>query len=384
MEDGELFEFDQAVQPVLEDHSTVSAGGDGGGGAGCLRAQQRAFQELRNSELAEVQRLQEPERRHSEEKQKKALEEEKEIAEKMAARACTQTLLADLPPRVFTLLRTHGFFYDPVEKDELDNLLVDNRKVMLQSIAADLRASLPLDAMLPSETATHLKMQQQPQPTVHVDAFLYDEEQVDALCEDGTMSRTYCLNCGSHRTAPLDFISHSFSVSELQFLFQNVLPDLSGRTLVDVGSRLGAVLYGGFVYSSAARLIGLELSEEFVKLQNNILHKYRLTDRVQVLHADVCTQDSLLHSADVLVMNNVFEYFMEPSEQVRAWRFIMQTFRRTGSLLVTVPSLQDSLNALQEALQPGWVEELPVDYDVYLSRDTDADALRQIHLYRVM
>lgn len=34
----------------------------------CLRAQQRAFQELRNIELAEVQRLEEQERRHSEEK----------------------------------------------------------------------------------------------------------------------------------------------------------------------------------------------------------------------------------------------------------------------------------------------------------------------------
>lgn len=41
-----------------------------------------------------------------------------------------------------------------------------------------------------------------------------------------------------------DFISHSFSMTELRFLFQHVLPDLSGRTLVDVGSRLGAVLYG--------------------------------------------------------------------------------------------------------------------------------------------
>ena len=34
----------------------------------CLRAQQRAFNELRNNELAEVKRLQEQERRHSEEK----------------------------------------------------------------------------------------------------------------------------------------------------------------------------------------------------------------------------------------------------------------------------------------------------------------------------
>ncbi|XP_062252930.1 uncharacterized protein zgc:109986 isoform X2 [Platichthys flesus] len=264
------------------------------------------------------------------------------------------------------------------DSDELDQLLVDNRKVMLRSIADDLRTSLPPDAMLPSE------MQQRARPTVHVDAFLYEDEQVDALCEEGTMSRTFCLACGSQRTAPLDFISHSFSVSELQFLFQNVLPDLSGRTLVDVGSRLGAVLYGGHVYSSASRLIGLELSEDFVRLQNDMLQKYKLNDRVQVHQADVCTQDVLLQNTDVLVMNNVFEYFMEPSEQIKAWRYIMKNLVKTGSLLVTVPSLQESLAALQEALRPGWVEELPVDYDVDLGRDTDPEALRQIHLYRVM
>lgn len=41
-----------------------------------------------------------------------------------------------------------------------------------------------------------------------------------------------------------EFISHSFSIPELQFLFQNVLPDLTGKLVIDVGSRLGAVLYG--------------------------------------------------------------------------------------------------------------------------------------------
>ncbi|XP_008275334.1 uncharacterized protein LOC103353920 isoform X2 [Stegastes partitus] len=268
--------------------------------------------------------------------------------------------------------------------DDLDDLLLDNRTVILQNIADDLRTRLPLDAMLPSEAAAHHKMQQCSRPTLHVDSFLYDDDQVDSLCESGAMSRSYCLACGSQRTAALDFVSHSFSISELRFLFQNVLPDLSGRTLVDVGSRLGAVLYGGFVYSSASRLFGLEISKEFVALQNEMLQKFRLTDRVQVVHADVCTQEVLLQNADVLVMNNVFEYFMEPSEQIRAWRFIIHSFRKSGSLLVTVPSLQESLSALQEVLQPGWVEELPVDYGVYLGRDADPDSLRQIHLYRVM
>ncbi|XP_034051194.1 uncharacterized protein zgc:109986 [Thalassophryne amazonica] len=268
--------------------------------------------------------------------------------------------------------------------DELEDLLEDNSRVMLQSIADHLRALLPLEATLPTETTANLKMQQRSRPTVHVDGFLYDDEQVDSLCEAGAMSRSYCLNCGSYRTAPLDFISHSFSISELQFLFQNVLPDLTGRRLLDVGSRLGAVLYGGYVYSSASQLLGLEVSEEFVRLQNSVVEKYRLYDRVQVLHADVCTQAVLLQNTDVLVMNNVFEYFLEPSEQIKAWRFIMQEFRKKGALLVTVPSLQESLSALKEALQPGWVEELPVDYDVNLRRDMDLEALRQIHLYRIM
>lgn len=36
------------------------------------------------------------------------------------------------------------------------------------------------------------------------------------------------------------------------------------------------------MFSSASQLIGLEISEEFVKLQNDIVEKYQLTDRVKV------------------------------------------------------------------------------------------------------
>ena len=136
-----------------------------------------------------------------------------------------------------------------------------------------------------------------------------------------------------------DFISHSFSILELQFLFQHSLPDLAGRLVVDVGSRLGAVLYGvkyicrqtdirmllwkkeeekkkgchclwsaakcgvaksvrlyinlwlkgpfisvfqGYLYSSATQLVGVEISAEFVRLQNMAVEKYGFSDRIQV------------------------------------------------------------------------------------------------------
>ncbi|XP_054474914.1 radial spoke head protein 3 homolog [Anoplopoma fimbria] len=134
IEEGELFDFDREVQPVLEvlvgktiEQSLLEVMEDEE--LACLRAQQRAFEELRNNELAEVMRLQEQERRHSEEKerriaqQKEVLKKEKEIAEKIASRAYTQQYLSDLLPAVFTSLRSHGYFYDPVEKDIETNFI---------------------------------------------------------------------------------------------------------------------------------------------------------------------------------------------------------------------------------------------------------------------
>ncbi|XP_039529810.1 uncharacterized protein zgc:109986 [Pimephales promelas] len=283
-------------------------------------------------------------------------------------------------PKLLEWLKTSG---------DLDDFLVDNQSVILQSIAEDLRTCLPLEAMAPSETMAIQKTQQKPHPTMHVDAFLYDEETVDSLCEEGKMSRNYCLNCGSHRTAPLEFISHSFSIPELQFLFRNVLPDLTGKLVVDVGSRLGAVLFGGYLYSAASQLIGVEISSEFVKLQTMAVQKYGFSDRIQVIHADIRSQAALVQNTDVLIMNNVFEFFMEPSDQIQAWLFINKNFRKKGALLVTVPSIQEALDLLQDAVfletlaLSQWIEEVQLDYTVYLKDDTDPDSLKQIHLYIV-
>ncbi|XP_029941060.1 radial spoke head protein 3 homolog B-like [Salarias fasciatus] len=110
--------MEQSLLEVMEEEELAS-----------LKAQQRTFEELRNSRLAEVQRLQEQERRHSQERerriaqQKEVLRKEKETAEKIAARAITQQYLAGLQPAVFSSLRGHGFFYDPVERDVETNFL---------------------------------------------------------------------------------------------------------------------------------------------------------------------------------------------------------------------------------------------------------------------
>lgn len=144
------------------------------------------------------------------------------------------TAPADVPALLHWMRTTRDF----------DEFTHDNNDIMLKNIADDLRKCLPVEAVLCSEHLALQKIRQQPEPTVHVDAFLYDEDFIDTLCEEGKMSRNYCTVCGSHRTAPLGFISHSFSLTELKFIYHHVLPDLSGKVLVDVGSRLGTVLYG--------------------------------------------------------------------------------------------------------------------------------------------
>ncbi|KAM9316006.1 radial spoke head protein 3 homolog [Gastrophryne carolinensis] len=126
--EGELFDFDLEVKPILEvlvgktiEQALLEVMEEEE--LANLRAQQRAFEELRNAELAEAQRLEEQERRHREEKerrkqqQREILLKEKETAEKVAARAFSQQYLADLIPSVFSSLRDNGYFYDPVERD---------------------------------------------------------------------------------------------------------------------------------------------------------------------------------------------------------------------------------------------------------------------------
>nr|XP_010597174.1 radial spoke head protein 3 homolog [Loxodonta africana] len=126
--EGELFDFDLEVTPMLEvlvgktiEQSLLEVMEEEE--LANLRANQYAYEELRNIELAEVQRLEEQERRHREEKERRKQQQweivhkHKETAQKIAARVFAQRFLADLLPSVFGSLRDGGYFYDPIERD---------------------------------------------------------------------------------------------------------------------------------------------------------------------------------------------------------------------------------------------------------------------------
>ncbi|KAJ8578925.1 hypothetical protein ON010_g277 [Phytophthora cinnamomi] len=159
IEGGDLFDFDLEVEPILE----VLVGKTLELGMLELleemelreiRQRQELFEQARNAELAEVQRLEAEAKRRFAEKQRRLDEEtarlaaQAELEEKVAARASAKQYLASLHAQVFDTLVESGHFFDPLANDVKQNFLPR----LLESAAAraqqlDISRKV-LDAML--------------------------------------------------------------------------------------------------------------------------------------------------------------------------------------------------------------------------------------------
>jgi len=229
----------------------------------------------------------------------------------------------------------------------------------LTRISEHLRTKLPTEAVLPSEVIRPPTSGEDaglsPANCAHVDSFLYDEQGEERLVEEGKLDRSYCLDCGSKNIEDLTYITHSCSKERLELIFRELLPPLAGRTVVDVGSRLGAVLYGAYYYSQASRIVGVEINAEFCKLQEEVVRSFGLADRVEVVLGNMCAQTDLLAGADVVVLNNVFAWFMPEQLQAKMWQ-CLQRVLTPGTLLVTIPALEESLATLKTGIAiDSWV-----------------------------
>lgn len=133
---GDLFDFDLEVEPLLEvlvgktihvsmlelmQEEELEA----------IRREQEQFENVRNIELAEVQRLEAEARRKAQEKdrriaqEKKRLEDRNLLEEKIAARAYSNQYLANLHEGVMNDLFDEGFFFDPVKKEVEEIFMVN-------------------------------------------------------------------------------------------------------------------------------------------------------------------------------------------------------------------------------------------------------------------
>ena len=105
------------------------------------------------------------------------------------------------------------------------------------------------------------------------------------------------------------FISHSASRENLAYAFRNLLPDLSGKHLLDVGSRFGAVLFGAFAFSQATRITGVEINPELASLSLSMVHKYNM---------QVCKNAKYLYA-----LYQLLKYFIYDS---REWKSLQEIY----------------------------------------------------------
>jgi hypothetical protein len=131
---GDLFNFDAEVEPVLEllvgktihvsmlelmQEEELAA----------IRKQQSEYEALKNVELSEVQRMESEARRKQDEKsrrlhqERKRIEDRRELEEKVAARAFARQYLGGLHSDLFDELEGEGFFFDPVRR-EVENIFM--------------------------------------------------------------------------------------------------------------------------------------------------------------------------------------------------------------------------------------------------------------------
>ena len=126
--EDDLFDFDLEVEPILEvlvgktmEQSMQEVLEEEE--LAMIRRRQEEFEQTRNVELAEVQRLEAEAKRSYDEKERRKIQEserivrEKEVGEKVKARAYAKDYLGDLHENVFGNLMETGHFYDPLAKE---------------------------------------------------------------------------------------------------------------------------------------------------------------------------------------------------------------------------------------------------------------------------
>ena len=92
-----------------------------------------------------------------------------------------------------------------------------------------------------------------------------------------------------------------------------------------------------------------------------------------------------MQEANVIVLNNVFDWFAPIDVQISLWKLIRQNVK-SGSILVTVPSLESSLEVLPENAGidlDTWVTPAAPFNKGCLSPEEREDTIERIFMYFV-
>eukprot|EP01133_Synstelium_polycarpum_P012008 gene12008-14039_t len=112
----------------------------------------------------------------------------------------------------------------------------------------------------------------------------------------------------------------------------------------------------------AKKIVGIEIDKYFHDLQQQMVSKYSMDDRVELVHGDIMLKENgaLLDRADVIYMNNVMEFFeSDKIKHIAFWKVLMEhTGKKKGMRIVTIPSIQETFKQSKLGLSiKGWLKE---------------------------
>ncbi|CAK9798897.1 hypothetical protein ANTQUA_LOCUS1771 [Anthophora quadrimaculata] len=262
----------------------------------------------------------------------------------------------------------------------------------IKTIITDIRERVPFDGILSSENIVPPTIGENSdcddKSTKHVDSFLYDNKEVDELIENGKLDNLYCADCGSNNVKEYNIISHSLSVSDMLHIFHGVLPPLQDKTLLDVGSRLGAVLYGAHILTSAKKIIGVEMNKELCTLQFDVVKKYNMNDRIEIVNKRIEECPDIVQESDIIIMNNPFEFYVSESVHIEIWKFLKANIQ-SGTILITRPPIETTFKSLKTGISINkWVKryesEKTEELEVFESSILDPAEHSDIQFYEVL
>merc|ERR1719198_241282 len=168
---AEIFDFNLEVKPILEvlvgktlqtsmlelmEEEELAA----------IQKRQDEFEQMRNAELVEVQRLEAEASRKFAEKQRRLKQElerkkhQRQLKEKVAARSFAKVYLAELNACVFSTLENEGKFCDPIKKEIQENFM----PWLMDGVAAETQkvhnAEMLADDLLDTALVKAIDMQQ--------------------------------------------------------------------------------------------------------------------------------------------------------------------------------------------------------------------------------
>ena len=89
------------------------------------------------------------------------------------------------------------------------------------------------------------------------------------------------------------------------------------------------------------------MNSELCQLQSQVCRKFGFNDRVQIHCSEMTTRLDLFQKADVVILNNVFEFFVSEEGGARAamWQFLRKAMR-PGTIVVSSPPIEKSVSKI--------------------------------------